>query len=144
MKHMRGFTLIELMIVVAIIAILVSIAITAYNRSVGKAQLSEAFTIADGMKTDVADYQHQTGSCPTAGVGGIEAPASYSGNYVASVTVTDSGAGNCMITTLMRNNTVTIQLRGTKVSFTMDPTQSTAKWTCSSDAPYVYLPETCR
>ena len=93
MKYARGFTLIELMIVVAIIAILSSIAITVYTNSTGKAQLSEAFTLADGLKTDVGEYYTQTGSCPIPGTNGMPAPASYGGNYVASVSVTPSGTG---------------------------------------------------
>lgn len=143
MKRAKGFTLIELMIVVAIIAILAAIAITVYQDSTAKAELSEAFTTGDGLKTDVADFQHQTGSCPSAGMGGVEDPTSYSGKYVASATVTESGS-TCVITTLMRDNTVAIKLRGKKVVFTMDSSAANARWTCSSDAPVTYLPQTCR
>lgn len=142
MHKSRGFTLIEMMIVVSIIAILASIAITVYNRSIGKAQLSEAFTTVDALKTDVADYQQQTGSCPSAGVGGLESPASYGGKYVASATVTGD-TGNCVITALMRSNTVSPELRSKKVTFTMVRTGGNAKWSCSSDAPLVYLPQSC-
>lgn len=143
MKRTAGFTLIELMIVIAIIAILSSIAISVYQDSTAKSELSEAFTTVDGLKTNVADYEHETGVCPSAGMGGVLNPASYSGKYVAKASVTGSN-GNCVITAMMRNNTVASKLRGKKVAFTMDPTSGSAKWTCSSDAPVTYLPQTCR
>ncbi|MDR3444765.1 MULTISPECIES: pilin [unclassified Dyella] len=144
MKHARGFSLIELMIVVAIIAILASIAISVYTNSTGKAQLSEAFTLADGMKTDVADYYTQTGGCPTPGANGLPAAASYSGHYVASINITAGGAG-CVITALMRNQTVAPRLQGKQVKLTMTGSADGAiNWQCTSDADLIYLPQTCQ
>ncbi len=60
----KGFTLIELMIVVAIIGILAAIAIPAYQDYTARAQLSEAMTLASGLKTKVSDIFSQDGSCP--------------------------------------------------------------------------------
>lgn len=144
MKATRGFTLIELMIVVAIIAILVSIAITVYNDSTAKAQLSEAFTVVDGLKSDVADHYSQAGSCPSNGSDGIAVATSYSGKYVASASVSPAGAG-CKIVASMQNNTVSSKLRGKTVSFTMSAADNgTFQWTCTSDAPAVVVPRTCQ
>jgi type IV pilus assembly protein PilA len=149
MKHSQGFTLIELMIVVAIISILASLAITAYSRSITKAQLSEAFNVADGLKIDVADYYHQTGQCPTIGIGDAagglaSSEASYSGQYVANADVTSAGT-SCIITTHMRNGSVAVPLRGKEVTFTMDLTTNGAtRWACNSDVDFVYLPQVCR
>jgi type IV pilus assembly protein PilA len=142
-SYARGFTLIELMIVVAIIAILTAIGISVYQESIAKSELSEALTISDGLKTSVAEYDHQVGSCPAAGDGGILTPASYGGKYVASASVSGS-SGNCVITTLMRSNTVAQKLRGKKVVFTMTANSGTAEWKCTSDAPVSYLPQVCR
>lgn len=139
----RGFTLIELMIVIAIIAILSAIAITVYQDSTAKAQLSEAFSLGDGLKTSVAEYRHQTGACPAPGTGGIASPASYSGKYVASVTAGVQGA-NCTLTVQLRSNTIAPPLRGKQVVFRMDPQASTAQWSCTSNVGAVYLPQTCR
>ena len=75
----KGFTLIELMIVVAIIGILAAIAIPAYQDYIARSQASEAFTLANGLKTEVADNL-QEGSCGNNSVGG----------KYASVTVTDT------------------------------------------------------
>lgn len=143
MRNIRGFTLIELMIVVAIIAALASIAISIYQQSTGKAQLSEAFTIADGIKADVADYYNQTGQCPTPSNSSLSPATSYSGKYVIEVDVTDTGIG-CTITAHMRNVSVSPQLQGRAVVFTMLSSNGAVNWQCSSDANPVYLPVTCR
>ena len=148
MKRSQGFTLIELMVVVAIIAILVSLAITAYAKSISKAQLSEAFTIADGLKSDVLDYYSQTGKCPSIGSpadGLASNAASYSGQYVASMDVTSSD-GSCVITALMRNNSVTASLSGKQVVFTMNPAcdGGATQWSCTSNVAAEYLPQACR
>lgn len=147
MKRSQGFTLIELMVVVAIIAILVSLAITAYAKSISKAQLSEAFTVTAGLKHDVLDYYDQTGTCPSIGTpadGLASNPASYSGQYVASANVTQSGS-TCVITAMMRNASVTASLRGKQVVFTMNASSDdAAHWSCSSNVAAEYLPQTCR
>jgi type IV pilus assembly protein PilA len=64
----KGFTLIELMIVVAIIGILAAIAIPAYQDYTIRAQVTEGLNLADGVKVAVADYYTQNGNFPAAGV----------------------------------------------------------------------------
>ncbi|KAA0071282.1 pilin [Rhodanobacter sp. T12-5] len=146
MKRPSGFTLIELMITVAIIATLTSLAITTYTQSIAKAQISEALTVTDGLKADVLNYYRQTGKCPVQGISGglASSPASYSGKYVASVGVT-TAAGSCIITATMRSASVAPALRGKQVTFTMtDSSTNSTHWLCSSDAAAVYVPQTCR
>ena len=61
----KGFTLIELMIVVAIIGILAAVAIPAYQDYTARAQMTEAFSMTSGMKTSIAEYAQINGAYPT-------------------------------------------------------------------------------
>jgi len=86
----KGFTLIELMIVVAIIGILAAIAIPAYQNYVARAQVSEGLALATGPKTAVWDYAVNTGSFPANNaVASLAPPGSISSRYVDGVTVTN-------------------------------------------------------
>ncbi len=88
----QGFTLIELMIVVAIIGILAAIAIPAYQNYTIRAQVSEGLSLADGAKTAVAEYYANTGKWPSSNtVAGLASAGSIGGNYVGSVDVKTSG-----------------------------------------------------
>ena len=92
MKNQQGFTLIELMIVVAIIAILAAIAISQYQDYVIRSQVSEGSALADGIKTAMAEYFQNTGVFPDDNqAAGLAADASIVGNYVTSVTVANNG-----------------------------------------------------
>lgn len=88
MKNQQGFTLIELMIVVAIIAILAAIAISQYQDYVIRSQVSEGSSLADGVKTAVGEFVNNRGHFPTANQSaGLSQPASIVGEYVGAVTV---------------------------------------------------------
>jgi type IV pilus assembly protein PilA len=88
----KGFTLIELMIVVAIIGILAAIAIPAYQNYTIRAQVTEGLSLADGWKTAVSDFYTNNGTWPTtAAVAGnvaglvMEMPGLTTGKYVSNV-----------------------------------------------------------
>ena len=93
MQNQKGFTLIELMIVVAIIAILAAIAISQYQDYVIRSQVSEGSSLADGMKTAVAEFYNNNGRFSANGNAsyGLSAPTSIQGTYVASVGVDANG-----------------------------------------------------
>ena len=98
----KGFTLIELMIVVAIIGILAAIAIPAYQNYTIRAQVTEGLTLAGGWKAAVAEYYSQNGTFPTCssttgGAGCVAAAGATTGKYVSGVIVGPT-AGQIVIT----------------------------------------------
>jgi type IV pilus assembly protein PilA len=91
----KGFTLIELMIVVAIIGILAAIAIPAYQNYTIRAQVTEGLTLADGWKTAIAEYYANTGAWPTLANLNSAGQVASTGKYE---TVTVATAGSIQIT----------------------------------------------
>ncbi len=89
----KGFTLIELMIVVAIIGILAAIAIPAYQNYTIRAQITEGLNLADGWKTAIAEYYANYGTWPSGT--SLAGTSSSSSKYVSSISVT---TGTILIT----------------------------------------------
>ena len=147
MKSVKGFTLIELMIVIAIIGILAAIAISLYQDYNPKAQMSEALEISDGLKTRVTEVYWQYGSCPLNGTNGIAAATDINGKYVASVTTagTGSATGGCTIQALMNSSGVATGIQGATLTLTMSTTATAGSytWACTSSALQKYVPKAC-
>jgi type IV pilus assembly protein PilA len=92
----KGFTLIELMIVIAIIGILAAIAIPAYQNYTIRSQVTEGLSLADGWKTSISEFYAQNGTFPAgSSTGGsattIVAAGNSQGKYVGSIQVTTGG-----------------------------------------------------
>ena len=143
-KIKQGFTLIELMIVVAIIAILAIIAIPAYSNYTTKAKLSEVVGAGSGLKTDV----ETSFAASTNGLSSVLAytgvPTATNGGYVASA-VSIAGSG---VIDVVATNTGNTAVDGQTLTFS--PTvvtgangQATLTWTCGGSIPSQYLPSSC-
>ncbi|WP_075185849.1 pilin [Teredinibacter haidensis] len=110
-KVQQGFTLIELMIVVAIIGILAAVALPAYQDYTIRSQVSEGLNLAQGAKVGVQDFWSDRGRFPASNVSaGIALPASIVGTYVSTVSV---GASGVVTITYGRNANTAITTAGT-------------------------------
>jgi type IV pilus assembly protein PilA len=137
MQNQKGFTLIELMIVVAIIAILAAIAIPQYNDYTARAQLSEAITLAGGLKTPIAE---QYANADAAASCAIPTGSVTAGKYVASITPTGT-ATDCKLAALTKTGIAT-KASGKTITFTYTPADG--KWACTSDAAAEVTPSACK
>lgn len=138
----QGFTLIELMIVVAIIGILAVFALPAYQNIIARGQVSEALNLASGFKSTVAEVFAQDGTCPENGSNGIPVATTVTGQYVASVT-TSSGAEPCTITATMKAAGVSNGIKNGSLILTMNEGGANS-WTCtSSTIDQKFLPKAC-
>jgi type IV pilus assembly protein PilA len=143
----QGFTLIELMIVVAIIGILAAIAVPAYQDYTVRARVSEAAALSSGVRTAI-DVAYSEGtpldSLPqTAGVLGVSEAASYRGKYVDSVSYVP-GSGSIIIT-MSSHRDLPTNVRGATIEYSPISRGGNLEWTvkvpAGSTLPAKYLPK---
>ena len=142
MSKNNGFTLIELMIVLAIIGIVASIAIPVYQNYVAKAQHTEAMSVSGGIRSEiVSSFMAKTGSFVgiDSETNGIPAAASVQGSYVESVSVTDG------VVSVTLGNDVSEFLTGEILTLTpVTSPGGTIVWGCTFSGNARYLPQSCR
>ncbi|HGG9648722.1 TPA: pilin [Neisseria meningitidis] len=123
----KGFTLIELMIVIAIVGILAAVALPAYQDYTARAQVSEAILLAEGQKSAVTEYYLNHGIWPknNTSAGVASSATDIKGKYVKSVTV-----ANGVVTAQMASSGVNKEIQGKKLSLWAKRQAGSVKWFC--------------
>ena len=138
----KGFTLIELMIVVAIIGILASFAIPAYTEYIARAQVAEAVTLTGAGKTPMSEYFSDRGVWPNAA---SDVMGNTSGKYTSEITIVsgNNAAGALVIEARMKDLGVNVQVAGRTLQLS---TTTGAAWDCASGGTLLpkHKPLSCR
>ncbi|HEZ6137307.1 TPA: pilin [Neisseria meningitidis] len=122
----KGFTLIELMIVIAIVGILAAVALPAYQDYTARAQVSEAILLAEGQKSAVTEYYLNHGIWPgDNSSAGVATSSKIKGKYVEKVEV-----ANGVITAEMKSSGVNNEIKGKKLSLWAKRQDGSVKWFC--------------
>jgi type IV pilus assembly protein PilA len=137
----HGFTLVEIMIVVAIIGLLASIALPAYQRYTVRAQVAEGLTLAGPLQRGVAAFNNNEGAFPADNNdASLLPPNDYTGKYVDSISV--SGP----VIAIRYGNSASTVISGHTVNLTAEATQGSLRWRCTTGGVISssYLPSVCR
>jgi type IV pilus assembly protein PilA len=138
MQKQQGFTLIELMIVVAIIGILAAVAIPAYQDYTVRARVTEGLSLASAGKTAVSEYFASNGTVPDTNAGaGMADSTTITGNSVRTVEVTTNG----VIEVTFSGNPID----GDTIQLTPTTSQGKVVWNCEAGTlEGKYRPSSCR
>lgn len=132
----KGFTLIELMIVVAIIGILAAIAIPAYQDYIGRSQVAEGPALLGGLKTPITEAIGDAGV--TTGCA-LPTGAVITGKYINTITAA-AGTGTCVLTATYQTG-LNDNVSGKKMVFTY--TAASGAWVCTTNLTAKFAPKSC-
>ncbi|EMU3163328.1 pilin, partial [Neisseria gonorrhoeae] len=122
----KGFTLIELMIVIAIVGILAAVALPAYQDYTARAQVSEAILLAEGQKSAVTEYYLNHGKWPENNdEAGVASASDIKGKYVKEVEVAKG-----VVTATMNSSGVNKEIKDKKLSLWARRENGSVKWFC--------------
>ncbi|ENX2318140.1 pilin, partial [Neisseria gonorrhoeae] len=122
----KGFTLIELMIVIAIVGILAAVALPAYQDYTARAQVSEAILLAEGQKSAVTEYYLNHGEWPANNTSaGVASSDKIKGKYVQKVEVAKG-----VVTAQMASSNVNKEIKDKKLSLWAKRQDGSVKWFC--------------
>lgn len=137
---MTGFTLIELMIVVAIVAILATVALPAYQSYLVRTQVAEGFSLAVGAKEAINAYYADHGVFPNGNLAaGMAQPASVRGKFVRSVAVNNAGEISVLF-----GSSANAKISGESLVLTVTDNGGSLNWNYCTGIDSKYLPSACR
>lgn len=140
-KRHQGYTLIELMITVAILGILASVAVSAFQTYSVRAQVSEGLHLSGPLQFAVAEFYNDRGAFPADNNdAGILAANNYTGQFVSGISI------NGAVISIMYGNRASAKIAGETVTLTAVPDLGSLNWDCASGGviPDTLLPQICR
>lgn len=144
-KMQKGFTLIELMIVVAIVGILAAVALPAYQDYISRSKVTEPVSLLDGLRTDINGYYTDKGDLPTlAELTSYAGPKAIDGKFTSSIeSGTTDGEFIATIKSSAGNN-----IGGRQIRMSFFTVNGVIKHSCgkatSNEVPQKYMPSECR